>query len=192
MVSPYEIYQWYVILSNPRQAQYGNTLMAPPLDNAPQDNSAAARFDVANRLFLRLYQASNLLHKTGTKAVSRYGATTQQWAVLGALARPAARDHGLTVKQLLEFLMVSRQNLTAVLDRLETAGLVERARIAGDGRLRHIRLTPRGAETWRAMQHDIRAYYETALAGFPIQDVVQLFQLLDRLKDGLARIADPD
>jgi hypothetical protein len=36
------------------------------------------------------------------------------------------------------------------------------------------------------------AYYDSALAGFPIQDVVQIFQLLDRLKDGLARIADPE
>ena len=147
---------------------------------------------MANRLFFRLYQASNLMHKTGTKAVSRSGATTQQWAVLGALSRPVARDHGLTVKQLLGFLMVSRQNLTAVLGRLESAGLVERARIAGDGRLRHIRLTPLGITTWREMQDSIRVYYADALAEFPMQDVVQLFRLLDRLKDSLARIADPE
>jgi DNA-binding MarR family transcriptional regulator len=166
--------------------------LPPSSPDAPHQATLAARFDVANRLFLRLYQASNLLHKTGTKAVSRYGATTQQWAVLGALSRPAARKHGLTVKQLLAFLMVSRQNLTAVLDRLEAAGLLERVRIAGDGRLRHIRLTPRGAETWRAMQADIRVYYETALKDFPTQDVVQLFHLLDRLKNSLAQISDPD
>ena len=61
----------------------------------------AARFDVANRLFLRLYQSSNLLHKTGTRAVSAFGATTQQWAVMGALARPGSRDSGLTVKELI-------------------------------------------------------------------------------------------
>jgi len=158
------------------------------IDTLPSATDAA-RFDTANRLFLRLYQASNLLHKTGTKAVSHYGATTQQWAVLGALSRPAARDHGLTVKELLAFLMVSRQNLTAVLDRLETAGLVERTRIAGDGRLRHIRLTSQGVDTWRAMQDSIRTYYDTALSGFPTEDVVQLFRLLDRLKTGLARIA---
>ncbi len=90
-----------------------------------------ARFDVANRMFLRLYQASNLLHKTGTKAVSAYGATTQQWAVLGALSRPGAREAGMTVKDLVRFLMVSRQNLSAVLDRLETAGHVERLRSEG-------------------------------------------------------------
>lgn len=152
----------------------------------------AARFDVANRLFLRLYQTSNLLHKTGTRAVSAQGATTQQWAVLGALSRPGVRDQGMTVKDLIGFLMVSRQNLTAVLDRLERAGHVERVRIAGDGRLRHIRLTEGGVGTWRAMQPDIRDFYTEALDGFSTEECVQLFRLLDRLRGTLGRIAGPD
>lgn len=146
------------------------------------------RFDVANRLFLRLYQASNLMHKTGTRAVSRFGATTQQWAVLGALARPLARETGMTVKDLIRFLMVSRQNLAAVLDRLEAAGLVERVRGAGDGRLRHVRLTPAGRQVWEEMLVSIRAYYRDALADFSTEDCVLLFRLLDRLRDSLRRL----
>lgn len=162
---------------------------APPL---PARDGAEARFDIANRLFLRLYQASNLLHKTGTRAVAGFGATTQQWAVLGALSRPAARQAGLTVKDLMAFLMVSRQNLTAVLDRLERAGLVERVRAAGaDGRLRHVRLTDRGARVWAAMQDSIRHYYGAALDGFATEECVTLFRLLDRLRDALARLPDP-
>lgn len=152
-----------------------------------------ARFDVANRLFLRLYQASNLMHKTGTKAVGDFGATTQQWAVLGALSRPAVRDRGMTVKQLIGFLMVSRQNLTAVLDRLEQAGLVERVRTAGaDGRLRHVRLTSQGIDTWGAMLGSIRRYYDSALDGFSTEECVLLFKLLDRLRDGLSRMQEPE
>jgi DNA-binding MarR family transcriptional regulator len=152
-----------------------------------------ARFDVANRLFLRLYQASNLMHKTGTKAVGDFGATTQQWAVLGALSRPAVRDRGMTVKQLIGFLMVSRQNLTAVLDRLEQAGLVERLRTAGaDGRLRHVRLTAQGIDVWGAMLGSIRRYYDSALEGFSTEECVMLFKLLDRLRDGLGRMQDPE
>lgn len=166
----------------------GNALM----DRLAPDESRA-RFDIANRLFLRLYQASNLMHKTGTKAVADYGATTQQWAVLGALSRPAARERGLTVKDLIDFLMVSRQNLTAVLDRLEAAGLVERARTAGmDGRLRHVRLTAQGATTWDAMLGNIRGYYAAALADFSTEECVMLFRLLDRLRDGLDRLATPE
>lgn len=153
------------------------------------DDRADARFDIANRMFLRLYQASNLLHKTGTKAVAAFGATTQQWAVLGALSRPPALAQGMTVKQLLSFLTVSRQNLTAVLDRLELAGLVKRARTDGDGRLRHIKLTAIGAETWAAMQPSIRDYYAVALDGFSLDETVTLYRLLDRLRNGLGAIS---
>ena len=155
-------------------------------------DDAEVRFDIANRLFLRLYQASNLMHKTGTRAVSDFGATTQQWAVLGALSRPAVREQGMTVKQLIAFLMVSRQNLTAVLDRLESAGLVERVRVAGDGRLRHVRLTPEGDRIWSAMLASIRRYYDDALVGFSTEECLLLFRLLDRLRDGLGRIAGPE
>ena len=45
------------------------------------------------------------MHKTGSRSVAEFGSTTQQWAVLGALSRPAAREHGMTVKELIEFLL---------------------------------------------------------------------------------------
>lgn len=163
-----------------------------PNQITPWGEDEAARFDVANRLFLRLYQASNLMHKTGTRAVAGFGATTQQWAVLGALARPASRESGLTVKELIAFLMVSRQNLTAVIDRLVAAGLVERLRAGGDGRLRHVRLTAEGAHQWDAMGPAIRAYYQAALSGFSTDECVQLFRLLDRLRASLNQIAEPE
>lgn len=142
-------------------------------------------FEIANRLFFRLYQASNLLHKTGTRAVSDYGATTQQWAVLGALARPAIIEDGLSVKQLLEYLLVSRQNLTPVLDRLEGACLVERVRDLADGRKRQIRLTTNGREVWARMRGDIERYYASALEGFSLEESFLLMRLLERLGKGL-------
>jgi DNA-binding MarR family transcriptional regulator len=92
----------------------------------------------------------------------------------------------MTVKQLVAFLMVSRQNLAAVLDRLEAAGLVERTRIEGDGRLRHVALTAQGEATWTAMQANICTYYADALETFTTEEAVTLFRLLDRLRDSLA------
>jgi MarR family transcriptional regulator, organic hydroperoxide resistance regulator len=144
--------------------------------------------DIANRLFFKLYQASNLMHKEGTKAVSSFGTTTQQWAVLGALSRTQAVSQGLSVKELMEYLMVSRQSLTAILDRLEAAGLVDRTRAVGDGRLRHVRLTDKGVTTWTDMRPSIRLFYEAALAEFSIEESYLLMRLLDRLSAGLAKL----
>src|SRR6266404_7081545 len=130
-------------------------------------------FDVANRVFFRLYQASNLMHKQGTRYVGKFGTTTQQWAVLGALARPLVREDGMTVKDLIEFLDVSRQNLTAVLDRLEGRGWIKRIKDKDDGRSKRIRLTGEGKSTWARMQEPIEAFYSAALSTFSHEDQVR-------------------
>ncbi|SCY32843.1 MarR family winged helix-turn-helix transcriptional regulator [Microvirga guangxiensis] len=145
-------------------------------------------FEVANRVFFRLYQCSNLMHKNGTRFMADYGSTTQQWAVLGALARPRVRTQGMSVKDLIEFLLLSRQNLTAVLDRLEARGWVERVKDPEDGRSRLIRLTAKGEKTWAQMLNTIRAFYEAALDGFSLEDQILLYRLLDRMKDKLSTV----
>lgn len=156
----------------------------PDARRAP-DLDRADRYDAANRVFFRLYQASNLMHRTGTRAVAAHDATTQQWAVMGALSRPAVARSGMSVKNLMAFLAVSRQSLTVALNRLEGLRLVERARPDSDGRVRHIRLTETGRTTWRAMRRDIRAYYTAALSDFSREEAEQLFALLDRLTRAL-------
>lgn len=146
------------------------------------------RFDVANRLFFRLYQCSNLMHKNGTRHVGAYGATTQQWAVLGALARPVARAKGMSVKDLIEFLLLSRQNLTAVLDRLEARSWIERVKDPEDGRSRLIRLSAEGERVWAAMREPIESFYAGALAGLDEAEQKQLNELMDKLKGGLETV----
>ena len=154
----------------------------------PASPTVPHSFGVANRLFFRLYQCSNLLHKNGTRHMEAFGTTTQQWAVLGALTRPLVRENGMTVKDLIAFLMLSRQNLTAVLDRLEARGWIARVSDPEDGRNRLIRLTAEGNQVWEAMQGPIEGFYSGALAGFSEAEQVQFYQLLDRLRNGLNAI----
>ena len=145
-------------------------------------------FDIANRLFFRLYQASNLMHTAGTSAVSTVGVTSQQWAVLGARSRSQAKADGLSVKQLMDYLMVSRQSLTAILDRLEAIDLVERVQAKGDKRLRQVRLTTKGARMWKELLPSIQGFYDAALADFSLEESYLLMRLLDRLTLGLAKL----
>lgn len=143
-----------------------------------------ARRELANRLFFRLYQCANMLHKTGTRAVEREGLTTQQWAVLGALARPEARD-GMSVGELARYLMVSRQNLSGLLGRMERAGHVTSAKAGRDRRSRLVTMTPSGRRVWqhRALPK-IHAYYERVLADFSINDMTHtLHYLLKMLRN---------
>lgn len=152
----------------------------------PIDNSAIARMEMANRLFFRLYQCANMLHKTGTRAVEAQGLTTQQWAVLGALSRPNAQE-GMSVGDLARYLMVSRQNLSGLLSRMEQAGHVEARPDGRDRRSRLISMTASGRRVWRdeAIPR-IHEYYERALADFSLSDMSHtlhyLLKLLDNMK----------
>ncbi len=146
--------------------------------------------DLANRLFFRLYQAANLMHKSGTRALDDMNITTQQWAVIGALARKGFED-GIAVGELTRFLMVSRQNLTGVLSRLEREKLIERVVSPRDSRSRLIRLTDHGRQMWSTEMSDrISSYYEAALEGFSTTDKIHTIHYLDKLLGNMQQIED--
>lgn len=141
-------------------------------------------YELDNRIFFRLYQCANMMHKTGTRAVEAEGITTQQWAVLGALTRRQAAA-GMSVGELAAFLMVSRQNLSGVVARLEAMGYLEKVKDESDGRARRIRLTASGHALWQRLTPMIHGYYTEALDGFSFDDRVDLLHRLNGLLGNL-------
>jgi DNA-binding MarR family transcriptional regulator len=151
-----------------------------------------ARLELANRLFFRLYQCANLLHKTGSRAVAGEGLTTQQWAVLGALSRPEA-EGGMSVGDLARYLMVSRQNLAGVISRMERDGHIQLAADPQDRRSRLVRMTPGGRKLWlHDAQPKIRAYYEKALNEFSVGDLTHALHYMLKLLENMKRIDGED
>jgi DNA-binding MarR family transcriptional regulator len=156
------------------------------------ENNKDTRSAIANRLFFRLYQCANMLHKTGTRAIEEEGLTTQQWAVLGALSRPQAGG-AMKLGELARYLMVSRQNLAGVIGRLERDGRVESTSDPQDGRSRLIRLTPGGRQVWqRKAVPKIQDYYEQALEGFSVNDMVHTVHYLLKILENMQKIDTPD
>lgn len=153
-------------------------------------NGAAhiARMELANRLFFRLYQCANMLHKTGSRAVESEGLTTQQWAVLGALSRPEAHN-GISVNELARYLMVSRQNLAGVIGRMERDGHICVEPDERDRRSRLIKMTASGSVVWKEKAlPKIHAYYEQALDEFSLGDITHTLHYLLQLLDNMQRL----
>jgi len=141
--------------------------------------------ELANRLFFRLFQTANVLQTQGTRALERYGVTSHQWSVLGALSRPQAQ-HGMSVGELTRYLKVSRQNLTGILNRLERAGHVERSTDHRDRRARQVRLTPHGEKLWQDLTPAIYQFYDGALQGFSFDDQVAFLNGLNKLQANMS------
>lgn len=154
----------------------------------PINSATVARMELANRLFFRLYQCANLLHKTGTRAVEDLGLTTQQWAVLGALSRPEA-EGGMSVGDLARYLLVSRQNLSGLISRMERDGHIGSAQDGRDRRSRLITMTESGQEVWNNQAiPKIHDYYEQALTDFSISDLTHTLHYLLKLLDNMKRL----
>ncbi len=139
---------------------------------------------VANRLFFRLFQASNILQKQTASAV---GLTTVQWAVLGALSR-RGYENGIAFNDLLEYLIVSRQNLDGVLKRLEREEYVRRIPHPDDGRARLIQLTEQGREYWKSLQPKIHDFYAQGLESLSFDETVSLLHYLNKFQRDLQQI----
>ena len=154
----------------------------------PNKIADSSRIELANRLFFRLYQCANMLHKTGTRAVEAEGLTTQQWAVLGALSRPQAQG-GMSVGDLARYLMVSRQNLSGLISRMERDGHIGSSPDQLDRRSRLVTMTASGREVWIVQaQPKIHGYYEQALDGFSTNDITHSLHYLLKLLENMKRL----
>lgn len=154
----------------------------------PKSHSTLAKRELANRLFFRLYQCANMLHKTGSRAVEAEGLTTQQWAVLGALSRAQA-EGGMSIGDLARYLMVSRQNLSGLIGRMERDGHVVVAADGRDRRSRVVRMTDSGRHVWKVLARPkIHAYYEQILADFSVNDVTHTLHYLLKILENMQRL----
>jgi len=91
----------------------------------------------------------------------------------------------MTVSELSDYLLVSRQNLTGILNRLEAQGLTSRVSDAADGRARRVVLTNAGRAIWPKIARGIAVFHNEALAGFSVDERMSFLRHVDKLKGNL-------
>lgn len=141
--------------------------------------------ELDSRLIFRLFQTSNVMHRSGTLALSPVGVTTQQWSVLGALSRPKVEE-GMSVNEMCRYLMVSRQNLSVMLKRLESAGYVERVQDPSDQRSKRIVLTESGRDALNEINRLMQIFFQDVMKGLSRDDQISCIHYLTRLRNNMS------
>ena len=110
------------------------------------------------RLWIRLLRASRTIEAELRERLKKEFATTlPRFDVMAALYRA---PEGMLMSDLSRFLLVSNGNVTGIIDRLVSEGLVARARRNGDRRTSMVRLTEEGSKAFGV----IAAAHETWIA----------------------------
>ncbi len=159
------------------QAKRGRVGAVRPAD---RDVALTPRDELNNKLFFRLFQTENVYQ---TAALRELGISTVQGATLGALYRDA--KNGMSFSALYDYLAVSRQNMDAVLKRLERAGLVERIEDKADRRSRIVRLTPAGVAAWRDLRSRTVDFFRQGTANVSMAQISACIEVLASISRGL-------
>lgn len=109
---------------------------------------------------------------------TEHGTTLPRFDVLAALHRG---DAAMTMSELSRLLLVSNGNATAVVDRLETDGLVTRSPCENDRRSVRVALTPAGRDLFERLAVGHEEKLDAILSELTDADVDALTDILKRI-----------
>lgn len=131
------------------------------------------------RLWVRLLRAVRVVEVDLRRRLrAEFGETLPRFDVMAALARQTT---GMTMTEVSRFLMVSNGNVTGIIDRLVTQGLVVRIANAQDRRATVVRLTPKGLRHFARMAEAHEGWVNEILARFSREQSHALIGSLDTL-----------
>lgn len=132
--------------------------------------------DLHHRLLLSMLRAEHEVVKACNRVYRRFGVTYHQFQVLRILE---GADESLPQGTIGDHLLVSRANLSALIDRMVDNGLVRRRTSRKDRRVALISLTARGRERLSALAPVRDSVESILLAGVSPSAAEEIIALLD-------------
>jgi len=128
------------------------------------------------RLWIRLLRASRIIEaELRDRLVKEFDTTLPRFDVMAALHRT---PHGMLMSDLSRFLLVSNGNVTGIVDRLVSDGLLQRGQRNGDRRTSIVQPHETGRGAFRAMAAAHERWVGELLAGVTKNDARQLTSML--------------
>ncbi|WP_415857065.1 MarR family winged helix-turn-helix transcriptional regulator [Sinomonas sp. G460-2] len=125
-----------------------------------------------------------LLAQLGAHAAELFADQTRGLGITpseAGVVRIIGRSPGISQRALAETLGSVQSRVVALIDRLESAGLVTRTRSSADRRVQELRLTESGASVLRSLRHAAEAQEAAIVDGLTAEQATELFGLLSKL-----------
>lgn len=154
---------------------------------APRQAQGADRDRLVTRVWLRLLAGTTLVtEQLRSNLRTEFGVTLP---VFDLLAQAQREPTGPTMSELSRRLMVTKGNVSELVERLEREGLVERRPDERDGRVQHVHLTAAGGALVARMLPAHRSWLSALMAGIDDATLSRLAELLAGLKTSVSDAA---
>ena len=133
------------------------------------------------RLWLRMLTCTTMIEgEVRRRLRERFDTTLPRFDVLAQLDK--AND-GMTLGELSQRMMVSNGNVTGLVERLVSEGLIAREASREDRRVQMVKLTSAGRRTFRTMAKENGDWISEIFAGLDDKEIDALMQLLAKTKE---------
>jgi MarR family transcriptional regulator, 2-MHQ and catechol-resistance regulon repressor len=136
------------------------------------------------KLFVILSRAYLAVNREAERDIARHRLSPGQFAILEALYHKGP----LLLGEVQRKILASSGGVTYLVDRLETAGLVERRECPGDRRARYAALTKRGQQLMKRIFPDHAAAIDHAVSGLSASEKKAAIDLLRKLGTTAAQL----
>lgn len=141
-------------------------------------------------LVLCAFRLANVWGQVGNRLAGAYGLTAQQWLALTSIG--VAGEMGVTPTEVGKIALVSPQNVTGLLDRLERAGYVQRKPEGRDRRSYRVQLSDGGRTVLQALNPHGTTWAQRAAAELSHEKIITLHALLEEYLTAVAKVAFPN
>jgi DNA-binding MarR family transcriptional regulator len=133
-------------------------------------------------VFLNLLRTTDVLARQFDVIFKRVGLSETQYNVLRILR--GAGPEGLACGEIAQRMITRDPDMTRLLDRLESRGLIARSRESTDRRVVRSRIAPPGLDLLTQLDEPIRQLHQQQLAHMSRDDLTRLVQLLETARSG--------
>jgi DNA-binding MarR family transcriptional regulator len=133
------------------------------------------------RVFVSLLRTADALARGAEALVKPYSLSATQYNILRILR--GAGENGLGCSEVGGRLISRDPDITRLLDRMESRGLIARAREAQDRRVVKTRITPAGLRLLDELDLPVHELHRRQFRHLPAKQLLQLLNLLDRARD---------
>jgi DNA-binding MarR family transcriptional regulator len=134
---------------------------------------------------LNIYYTAALMKKRADEFFNEYSLTDVQFNVLMLLATQSNSAGGLSQAKIGEMMLVNRANITALIDRMEKAGLVARVSSVNDRRSNIIKMTSRGKKLYGRAAPLYYKQIAKLMFGINTSEQKRIIAVLERIRAGM-------
>jgi len=137
--------------------------------------TAPEKASIIVRSLLRL---GSDMHRLGDKITLEYGLNQQQFVVLSEIVNRGP----INQKQLVGGLVIEKSNLSKIVKKLKTLGLISTSSSPEDGRTTLLSVTKKGKTTWEECMEDFNDWQVNWASPLSNDEMSRIIKSLERLK----------